>query len=93
MFIIYRNQSAMTPLKDTWENAEAPLRDAILQASRLVDLQLQENPQQQGESRDGTRRIVFQAPMAVEFEVDEQKQVVHILRAWAYRTAADRQDW
>jgi hypothetical protein len=92
MFIIYRTQSAMTPLKDSWEQAEAPLRDAILQASRLIDLELQHDPQERGESRDDRTRILFQAPLGVLFEVDETKRIVHILRTWMYRTAADRCD-
>jgi hypothetical protein len=93
MFIIYRNQAAMTPLKDTWEQADAPLRDAILKASRLIDLELQQDPLERGEARDGQTRILFQAPLGVLYEVDEAKQLVRILRTWAYRTAADRQDF
>jgi hypothetical protein len=92
MFSIYRSQSALIPLNETWEHADASLREAIVQASRRVDQQLQSDPHEQGESRvDGTR-ILFQAPLAVTFEVDEPKKLVRILRAWTFSRTADRQD-
>lgn len=85
MFSIYRTEDAMSPVKETWENADLSLRRAILQASRLLDRQLQDAPAEQGESREGGQRILFQAPLAVLFEVDQQRQEVHILRGWTYR--------
>ena len=85
MFSIYRNQSALVPLNEVWEQADAPLREAILQASHRIDQHLQTDPQEQGESRDGTTRILFDAPLAVTFEVDEPKRLVRILRAWTFR--------
>src|SRR4051794_5736384 len=58
MFSIYRNRTALVPLTATWESADATLREAILQASRRVDEQLQNSPQEQGESREeGTRPL------------------------------------
>jgi len=94
MFSIYRNRTALVPLTATWEGANATLREAILQASRRVDEQLQSAPQEQGESRDEGTRILFQAPLAVTYEIDVPKKLVRILRAWAYRCAADgRSTW
>jgi hypothetical protein len=90
MFSIYRKQSALVPLNEAWAQADANLRDAILQASHSVDQQLQSDPLEQGESRDGRTRILFQAPLAVTFEVDEAKKLVHILRAWTYRAGPAR---
>ena len=89
MFSIYRNRTALVPLTTTWESADATLREAILQASRRVDEQLQSAPQEQGESREEGTRILFQAPLAVTYEIDEAKKLVRILRAWAYRRATD----
>ncbi len=85
MFSIYRDHSAMVSLKQTWEQAAAPLREAILEASRQLDQWLHTNPHEQGESRDDNSRILFAAPLAVLFEVDEANKLVRILRAWAYR--------
>lgn len=92
MFSIYRSQSALIPLNQTWENADAVLREQIVQASRRVDQQLQSDPHEQGESREEGTRILFQAPLAVTFEVDEPKKLVRILRAWAYSRAGHRPD-
>ncbi len=88
MFSIYRDQAAMVPLKDTWEQASEALRESILQASGRLDQQLQHDPQAQGESRDDKTRILFQAPLGVTFAVDEAKKLVYIVRAWAYRCGA-----
>jgi hypothetical protein len=92
MFSIYRSQSALIPLKETWEHADATLREAIVQASRRVDQQLQSDPHDQGESREEGTRILFESPLGVTFEIDEPKKLVRILRAWAYSRAGDRQD-
>jgi hypothetical protein len=93
MFSIYRHQTAMTSLKETWEHADSSLREAILSASRRLDQQLCTDPQEQGESRDEKTRILFDAPLAVLFEVDEAKKLVHIVRAWAYLPGVDRRDF
>ena len=45
------------------------------------DRELQSNPHDQGESRPAGTRILFQAPVAVIFEVDEERRMVRILRA------------
>ena len=46
---------------------------------------LHRNPDTQGESRDGTDRILFQAPVGVLFEVDADQKLVRIIRSWVYR--------
>ncbi len=92
MFSIYRDQTSMTSLKETWEQADAPLREAILEASRRLDQFLQSDPHTQGESRDNKTHILFEAPLGVLYDVDEANKVVRIVRAWAFRCAADRSD-
>jgi hypothetical protein len=87
MFNIYRSQAAVTPLREVWEQADETLREAILHASRLVNLRLHEDPHGEGESRDERTRILFEAPVAVLYEVDEDKKLVNIVRSWAFRTA------
>ena len=88
MFNIYRSQAAVMPLREVWEQADEELREAILSASRLVNLRLHEDPHSEGESRDGQTRILFQAPVGVLYEVDEGKKLVNIVRSWAFRTTA-----
>jgi hypothetical protein len=90
MFSIYRDHSAMTALKEVWEQAEPELRDAILRATSRVDKELQRDPLRQGESREGGTRILFAAPLAVVFEVDEAKKLVRVLRSWAFRRSTGR---
>jgi hypothetical protein len=92
MFSIYRSQTALIPLNETWERADDVLREAIVQASRRVDQQLQSDPHEQGESREEGTRILFQAPLAVTFEVDEPKKLVRILRAWTFGRSGGRAD-
>jgi hypothetical protein len=88
MFNIYRSQAAVTPLREVWEQADDDLREAILNASRLLNLRLHEDPHGEGESRDGRTRILFQAPVAVLYEVNEDKKLVTVVRSWAFRTTA-----
>ena len=38
----------------------------------------------QGESRGGDVRILFRPPVAVFFEIDEDRNLVRILRTWLY---------
>jgi len=89
MFSIYRDQTALISLNASWEAADAAFRDAILSASRALDQVLQKEPHEQGESRDGVARVAFAAPLGVEFEVDEARKLVRILRAWVYRRAVN----
>jgi hypothetical protein len=92
MFCVYQNQKAMTLLQQTWEEADDSLRNAIGQAIQRIGRALQNDPHEQGESRPGVTRILFQAPVAVIFEIDEEKRMVRILRAWTYRDGTGRQD-
>lgn len=88
MFSIYRSQEAVGPLREVWEQADDSLRQAILEATERVNERLHHEPQTKGESRTNSTRILFEAPIAVLFEVDDEKQLVNIVRSWAFRTAA-----
>jgi hypothetical protein len=88
MFSIYRSQESVSPLREVWEQADDSLREAILEAIERVNERLHHEPHTKGESRTNTTRILFEAPVAVLYEVDDEKQLVNIVRSWAYRTAA-----
>jgi hypothetical protein len=92
MFSIYRSEAAVIPLRETWQGADEDLRQAILRATSRINQRLHERPHQQGESRDGRTRILFEAPVGVLFEIDEGRKLVNIVRSWAYRCAADTQE-
>jgi hypothetical protein len=92
MFSIYRSEASVSPLRAAWETADEAIRTAILKASRRIDEQLVKDPQLQGESRDERTRILFRSPVAVLFEVHEDKKLVRIVRAWLYRKTTDGHD-
>ena len=71
MFCVYQDQKAMTLLQHTWEIADESLRNAIGQAIQRIGRALQNDPQEQGESRPNGTRILFEAPVAVLFEIEE----------------------
>jgi len=51
----------------------------ITQAMARIDKTLEQNPQQQGESRSGPERILFDPPLSVHFDIDEEERVVVVL--------------
>jgi hypothetical protein len=59
-------------------------RSGITAAVDEVDRLLTSDPENAGESRSETVRILFVAPLGVFFEVDEPKKTVHVLRAWTF---------
>ena len=54
-------------------------RRPITTASRIADESLGEDPHSQGESREGTSRIMFVRPLALQFEVRPADRIVHVL--------------
>jgi len=89
--MIYRSLTAVAPLSQTWDNADDAFREAIWQASRDVDRDLQDNPQERGESREDQTRILFHGPLGVIYEVDESRHLVNVLRTWAFRPRGGRE--
>jgi hypothetical protein len=85
VFSIYRSDAAVTPLRQTWETADEVFREMIVQATFAVNRRLHLTPHEQGESRGDETRILFEGPLGVIFKVDEDRQIVHVLRTWAFR--------
>ncbi len=54
-------------------------RTSITSASRVADRLLHENPHSQGESREGTIRIMFVRPLALQYKIHEADRVVHVV--------------
>ena len=52
----------------------------IAPAVARIDRQLEANPGGCGESRDGTRRVVYDHPVTIEFEVFADQRVVVVTR-------------
>jgi len=61
----------------------APDRNAVTRAAHLLDEALLRNPLAAGESRQSTvRRIAFEFPLGIEFEVIVDDQKVRVLAVW-----------
>jgi hypothetical protein len=60
-----------------------PDRNAVTQAANLLDKQLRVDPLHTGESRQSSvRRIAFEPPLGIEFEVIEDDKKVRVLGVW-----------
>ena len=59
-------------------------RARITSAANSIDIVLSEDAQEQGESREGTLRILFAPPLGVEFDVVEEDRIVHVLAVWSF---------
>jgi hypothetical protein len=72
--------SAERELIDLWINA--PSRPAVTDAANRVDALLRTAPKDQGESRDEQTRILFERPLAVQFEIHDADCLVEVLKVW-----------
>lgn len=63
---------------------QSPRRGMITLAANELDRSLRFHPDQVGESRDGNRRIAFETPLAIEFEVIEADRLVRVLVVWEF---------
>jgi hypothetical protein len=86
MFSIYRSETTTSFLKQTWEQADEALQQAILHATDRLNRALADSPHEQGESRYDGLRILFEAPLGIEYLIDDAHRIVHIQRTWAFRT-------
>jgi hypothetical protein len=69
-------------LADLWINATD--RDSITKASHAIDQRLKTDPLNQGESRPGGRRVLFESPLGVLYRVEEQDMIVRVLHVWLF---------
>jgi len=71
---------AEAELAELW--LEAADRSAVTSAANRIDGLLGRNPDSQGESRTGSIRLMFVAPVGVFFDVREQDRIVAVLSVW-----------
>jgi len=76
--------SAERHLSTIW--IEASDRRQITVAADRIDASLAKGAPTCGESRDDNVRIVFESPLAVEFEVLQDDSIVSVLAAWQFRS-------
>ena len=61
-------------------------RRNVTSAAHTIDALLRDDPQECGESRTGTVRIMFAAPLAIDFEVLEEDRLVYVLGVWTIQS-------
>lgn len=82
MFEVEWRPGALNELTNAWLAADGPGRQAITAAVRRIDHALSQNPLDTGESREGNRRIHFDAPLVVVFRVFEAARRVRVSATW-----------
>ena len=60
-------------------------RDGVTIAAAELDRRLIDDPENEGESRVGNRRITFEKPLAIYFDVDTARKLVQVVRVWEFR--------
>jgi plasmid stabilization system protein ParE len=84
MFAVVWTNAALDELADIWVAATPALRDRIEAAVLRLGNQLASDPTAVGESRDGNRRVVFDAPIAIICRVETGSQSVLVTHVWRY---------
>jgi hypothetical protein len=74
-------------LTDIW--MVEPDQDAIPRAANALDLRLEQSADTLGESRSANRRVAFEPPLGILFEVFPASQLVRVLHVWRYQTPAE----
>lgn len=78
--------AAERDLAELWLSAED--RNAITSAAATIDALLRQDAHLVGESREGTLRITFVAPLGIDFEVLQDDRLVYVLAAWSISRSA-----
>ena len=73
---------AENDLATIWIESED--RKAVATAANAIDTLLREQPQSQGESRYDSVRVMFAAPLGIDFEVVEEDRAIYVLTVWSF---------
>lgn len=84
-FVVRWKQDALDDLAAMWLDAGSWDRRRITTSAREADRVLRRGPYGASESRDGDRRILFVAPLAITFRVDTEADKVEVLRVRQFR--------
>ena len=82
--IVEWKKTATDELTAMWLDADSRDLGRITTAAREVDRLLQTDPYGQGESRDADRRVMFVAPLAVNFRINAQMDKVEVVHIWQF---------
>jgi hypothetical protein len=78
-FTVIWKAVAENRLAALWVDADPADRPAITAAANAIDAKLRVDPHLLGESRPGGRRILFERPLVVTFEVREPDRTASVL--------------
>jgi plasmid stabilization system protein ParE len=81
-YAVFWTQEAYESLLDVASVLQ--VSEQVVRAVEEIHRLLAENPDQQGESRPGGRRIMFAAPIGVIYRMDARLRWVVISKAWGY---------
>ena len=85
MFHVEWRAQAQISLLEIWLLADtallSPLRDAINELER----RLASAPLDEGEIRQGSKRVAFESPLGIDFSVDDEKKLVKVAKVWLVR--------
>ena len=84
MFRIRWSREAMDEVTAIHDQADEETQQAISAAIVAMAQRLRESPYQEGESRGGRRRVTFEPPLSLVFEVGADEATVSILRVRLY---------
>jgi hypothetical protein len=84
MFGVVWTNKALDELADIWVTVSPELRDRIESAMQRLDQSLRDDPNTVGESRNQNRRVAFDPPIAIIYQIDYSSQVVVVSHVWQY---------
>lgn len=82
MYSVEWTHQALSQLADIWTSSGSDARAQVTAAVNLLDRLLTNDPLQQGESREGDRRVTFAAPLGIDFQVDIRTRQAIVIEVW-----------
>ncbi|MBC8290472.1 MAG: hypothetical protein H8E37_09160 [Planctomycetes bacterium] len=82
-FTVLWSDAAERELTSIWLASDD--RASLTRAANELDRRLQNDPQNEGESRDAGRRIVLVPPLAVTVEVQPNDRIVRVIHVQEFR--------
>ena len=87
MYTVEWLESALDELTRIWTGADSSTRKLITQAAATIDQRLRDDPFGQSESREGDVRILFAAPLGINFRPEADGQTMTVAHVWLVRPA------
>ncbi len=80
IFTVVWDPDAENELAASW--LQAPDKQAVSDSANRIDARLRVDPDQEGEPFHAGRRVLFEPPLGVVFEISEPDRMVRVLAAW-----------